>query len=161
MGSAYTYSYGSVSGLFKNPAEVAGPICQALKDSPEGLTPETLLDVSRPKEAPLHNEFEWNDTIAGEKYRKEQARSIIRHLIIVRKDIEPPKAVKDRAFVYTGVKNDGYTSLKEALSNETWKANLLEAAKKDMQYFIAKYRRLEELSEIIEDMKRVLGEKDA
>ena len=157
--AAYKYSYGKVANLFKNSAEIAGPVCMALKESERGLSPETLLEASRPEEAPLHNEFEWNDTVAADNYRKEQARSIIRHLIIVRTDIETP--VSDRAFVYVGEKKTGYVPISEAMSNETWRKNLMSAARKDMQFFIAKYRRLEELAEIIEKMSQILSEEDA
>ena len=31
------------------------------------LTAHNLVDVSRPEDAPLHGEFEWNDEIAAEK----------------------------------------------------------------------------------------------
>lgn len=155
---AYTYSYGKCASIFKNPAEIAGPICQALKNSPQGLNPKTLLDASRAENAPLHNEFEWNDTNAAEKYRIEQARNIIRHLIIIRTDVDEP--IRDRAFVYVGEKKTGYKPIPEAISNEVWRANLLKAAYKDMTYFTAKYHRLEELANVIDAMQQILSEKD-
>lgn len=42
------------------------------------LSPEIVVDAARPDNAPLHNQFEWDDGIAGEKYRIEQARGIIK-----------------------------------------------------------------------------------
>lgn len=68
-------------------AEKAGEMCEKLAS--EGrLTAENLLDENRPVNAPLHGAFEWNDTIAAEEYRKDQARHIISCLCIVteRKD---------------------------------------------------------------------------
>lgn len=159
--AAYRYSYGAFSGVFKNPAEVAGKVLQDLKESKTGLTPESLVDASRDEKAPLHNEFEWDDTIAAEKYRREQARCIIRHLIIEEVEMDAPKHVKDRAFVYTGNVKTGYVSLKDALENKTWRKNLLDAAKRDMKYFVDKYDRLEELIDVIEPMKQILSQKDA
>ena len=125
------------------------------------MTPEKLVEVSKPKDAPLHQEFEWNNTIAAQKYREEQASCLIRHLIIVRVDIEEIKPYKDRAFVHTGNKEQGYVPLKDALNNETWRENLLKTAYRDMQTFVAKYHRLEELTEVIKDMNQILGERDA
>ena len=159
--AAYRYSYGALSGVFKNHAEVAGKVLQKLKESEIGLTPKSLVDASRDEKAPLHNEFEWDDTIAAEKYRCEQARFIIRHLIIEEVDMEAPKHVKDRAFVYTGNVKTGYVPLKDALENKTWRKNLLDAAKRDMKYFIDKYDRLEELADVTEPMKQILSQKDA
>ena len=157
--AAYKYSYGSVSGLFKNPAEVAGPVCQNLRET-VGLTPKNLVDASRDPSAPLHNEFEWNDTIAGEKYRQEQARCIIRHLITERIDTEQARKARDRSFVSTGEQTGAYVPLREALTNTKWRDNLMKAARRDMEVFVAKYHRLEELSGVIRKMKEILSNED-
>ena len=159
--AAYKYSYGAFSGMFKNPADVAGKVLTQLKESKTGLTPESLVDASREETAPLHNEFEWDDNVAAEKYRREQARYIIRHLIIEEVKLEEPPHVKDRAFVYTGNVKTGYVPLKDALENKTWRENLLAAAKREMKYFVSKYDRLEELAEVIVPMKQILSQKDA
>lgn len=42
-----------------------------------------LLDASRSKDAPLHDQFEWDDSIAGENYRLEQARWLIQSVKII------------------------------------------------------------------------------
>ncbi len=74
-------------------AEVAGNVCAKLEQE-GGLTAKRLVDVSRPEEAPLHGEFEWDDSAAAEKYRETQARDIMGHLIIVSEDkpAEPIRA---------------------------------------------------------------------
>ena len=156
--AAYKYSYGGMDKLFKNSAEIAGEVCQKLSESKTGLTAKSLVDASRDENAPLHNEFEWNDNIAAEKYREEQAASIIRHLIIIRTDTEEIKAGKDRSFVFSGERKTGYVPLSKALSNDTWRANLLKAARADMLTFIVKYNRLSELAGIIDKMKGFLDE---
>lgn len=159
MSSAYKYSYGQMSGLFKNSAEVAGKVCMELKET-VGLTPKSLLDASRDPTAPLHNEFEWDDAIAGEKYREQQASCIIRHLVIEKIDTEEARKVRDRSFVFTGERSVGYVPLKEALNNDTWRENLMKAAVKDMKFFVAKYKRLTKLSGVIEKMNEILKEDD-
>lgn len=44
------------------------------------LTPENVLKASKPKKAVLHSLFEWDNTIAGEQYRLQQARTIINNI---------------------------------------------------------------------------------
>lgn len=172
--AAFEYRF-KMQGTHKVSAEVAGKVCQELSASSGGLTPKRLVDVSRPADAPMHDEFEWNDGIAAEKYREEQAQKVIQHLIIVRTDNETERNVRliekeeetkqeeesdevaDRGFVSTGERTSQYVPLYSALSNEVWKANLLEAARRDMRVFISKYRRLEELAQVIEDMNGFLG----
>jgi len=42
------------------------------------LTPQIVVDEARPEGSPLHSRFDWNDQIAGEKYRLVQAQQLIR-----------------------------------------------------------------------------------
>jgi len=161
--SAFEYKY-RISGLQKVPAEVTGAVCKDLIDKEGAVTPQRLVEVSKPKDAPLHGEFEWNNTIAAQKYREEQARQIIKNIVIMEVEEEEaqPKIVKcwvnsDRAFVPTDEGTHRYVTIDTALSNVSWRDNLLKAARRDMSSFIAKYRRLTELDKIINDMNNFLG----
>lgn len=42
------------------------------------LQPSVLLKEAKPKTSVLHDDFEWNDKVAGNEYRLSQARRIIR-----------------------------------------------------------------------------------
>jgi hypothetical protein len=42
------------------------------------LTPELVVDAARPQRSALHDYFEWDDAIAGEAFRREQARHLIK-----------------------------------------------------------------------------------
>ena len=161
------YKY-RLQGMFKTPPEVAGSVCQELSESAEGLTPKRLVDVSRPDEAPLHEEFEWDDAVAGEKYRETQANNIIRSIVVVESDIETERNLKlnlvdeeepakDRGFVSTGENTHHYVPLHIAMTNDVWRKNLLESAKRDMRAFTIKYNRLEELAGIIDEMNDFIG----
>ena len=69
-------------------ANIAGEMCAELSAN-GGLTAKRLLDANRPEDAPLHNEFEWDDGIAAEKFRETQARHIINCLCIRADGTEP------------------------------------------------------------------------
>lgn len=60
------------------------------------LTPELVVDDNRPEDAPYHDSFEWDDAQAGEAYRIEQARSLIRTARIVER---PAKGRKPASYV--------------------------------------------------------------
>lgn len=163
MGNAFTYKY-RIDGLIKTPAAVAGKVCQDIIDKEGAVTPKKLVDVSRPKEAPLHNEFEWNNKIAAEKFREEQARQIIKNIVaieITEEASEPERIVCwkncDRAFVPTDERIHKYVTIETALANNDWRENLLRAARKDMIAFVTKYKRLTELGPIIKGMEDFLG----
>lgn len=148
--AAYEYK---VKGLYSVPAQVAGELFEKLEASDTGLTPQAVVDASRPEDAPLHNEFEWRDDVAAEKYRCEQARKMINVVIVKSVDRdeeeETGKRVYDRAFVSTPDGIGSYHSLHTTLNNEVWKAHLLMSAKREMEQFIAKYRQIEELAGVV------------
>lgn len=64
---------------------------QAVYEQHSRLTPALVVDAARPKDHPLHSRFEWNNTIAGEAYRRQQAHDLIQSVRIVhdREDKEP------------------------------------------------------------------------
>ena len=173
--AAFTYKYrGGYNS--KVSADIAGPVCQKLHDD-NILTPENLVNEARPESSPLHSAFEWNDSVAAEKYRNEQARLMIANIIWVKSDIQAEREVKlistdeeqptesskepnfgeERAFVSTGEQNHRYVPIVSALTNEVWRENLLKSAKRDMNSLIVKYHRLNELSNIINDMNAFLS----
>lgn len=41
------------------------------------LTPAAVLDAARDPKHPLHSRFEWDDSVAAEAYRREQAHQLI------------------------------------------------------------------------------------
>ena len=47
------------------------------------LRPRAVVDAARDVESPLHRCFEWDDKVAGEKYRLEQAQRLIRSFTVV------------------------------------------------------------------------------
>jgi len=49
------------------------------------LTPALVRDTARDPDHPLHSRFEWDDTLAGELYRLEQAHELIKSARVVYK----------------------------------------------------------------------------
>ena len=137
------YSYKSGAQL-KVSADVAGQVCQELEES-GGLTAKRLLDASRPVDAPLHDEFEWDDTEAAEKYREHQAAHIIR-CIVVRPEAVAQEPV--RAFVNVSEEQRSYRSLDVVLQQTNLREQLLGQALKDLKAFEVKYSTLSELAEV-------------
>ena len=71
-------------------AQVAGDELERVRKKNGGaFTPEDVVEASRPKRAKLHKSFEWDDSIAGERFRVEQAKSIVRSIRPVKVKGEP------------------------------------------------------------------------
>ena len=112
----------------------------------ESVTPKQILDYARNPETELHKCFEWDDSIAAEKYRIEQARMVVRHLVIVNdkeSDKEPQKIrVMQRA-------EDAYKPVQMIVRNKTEYESLLERARAELRAIKNRYSQLVELEAIL------------
>lgn len=63
------------------------------------LTPDAVVTAARPADHPLHSRFEWDDAVAGEEFRRVQARELIRSVrVVYREATEKDPARSVRAF---------------------------------------------------------------
>lgn len=145
-------------------AEVAGTVIEKL--SGEGrLNAETLVEVSTPKKAPLHPEFQWDNTIAGHEWRKHQARNIINAIKLVpveQEESEPQIGEVELKVPEEGVRGffkitprDNYESIVQIMSESDKRAALLKVALSELEAFQKKYSILTELAEVFEAIEKV------
>lgn len=113
--------------------------------------PKHLVAASRPEEAVLHPEFEWDDAVAAEEYREEQAKNIIRSVVYIEdKTQDQPEPEMVRAFV--SVKTlDGpqYTTIQNAVSDAEMREQIIKQARSDMLAFQRKYMQIMDLADVI------------
>lgn len=101
------------SSHIKADPQIAGEMCEELERT-GGLTAKRLVDANRAADAPLHNCFEWNNRKAAELYREEQARHIIRCIVIVPEETNEPV----RKFFNIEYKEPEYKSIEAILKSE-------------------------------------------
>lgn len=147
--SAYKYAFKSASRI-KADADKTAQLFKKL-ESGKGLTAKNVVNASRPKKAVLHNEFEWNDSIAAENYREGQARHIMNSLIIVHS--ETKESVR-HCFPITIVKDDEevreYHTMEVIANNDEYKQQIIDRAKSELEAFRHKYNMLENIDEFAE-----------
>lgn len=139
-------------------AEVAHRFLERIRTDNGGkLQLAEVVRQSKPKNAPLHNEFEWDDKKCGELYRQEQARYIIRKIEVVRPEMPN---ISTRAYESVTVsetdtsktperKVSAFMSVEDVLSNPAARAELLGQAVRDALAFRRRYAALSELSNLI------------
>lgn len=128
--------------------QVAGEVCAELERS-VGLTQANLVEASRDEDAPLHGCFEWDDEVAAEKYRENQAGYIIRSLeAVVVEGSDPQRAFLN--IVSEGARS--YSSTEVLLRDETSREAVLAQAMMELEAFRRKYAGLEELAELFAAM---------
>ena len=144
---------------FKANAEVAKQVMDEL--AAEGkLSPAELVEVSRPKTAPLHKDFfDLNDKQAAQKYREERAANMIRSIIVTPDDEQEVKPVRAFFNIERGTRE--YIPTEIIFSDEAKKSRLLEIAKRELISFKVKYETLTELAGVINAIDELLREETA
>lgn len=118
------------------------------------LAPQIVVDEARPAGAPLHNRFEWDDSIAGEKYRLVQAAQLIRSVRIEYTSPESGEKKFVRAFSSLRESGDpertGYAPTEEILENEMTRRMLLRNMERDIADLKRRYGHLAEFAEMMQ-----------
>jgi len=70
-------------------AQTAGEELARIEKHRGELKAPDVVDEARPKDALLHPAFEWNDQVAAELHRQDQARHLIRAVQVVKSNNQP------------------------------------------------------------------------
>ena len=111
-------------------------------------TAKQIVDKARDESTELHKCFQWDDSIAAEKYREGQAREIIRLLVI--KEEEVPVDRPEVRYFFKPKKDEGYKPTQVIVKKEDEYTALLAQAWAELHAFKVKYSMLNELREIFE-----------
>ena len=144
------YAYKPNARIKADP-QTTGEICETLVNT-GGLTPKRLLDESRPESAPLHGEFEWDDSIAAENYRESQAAHIIRCIVVKPASKEQTPV---RAFINIESETRDYQPISVVVSTPDMRDYMLKAALRDLESFKCKYNTLSSLQPVFEAIENV------
>ena len=115
------------------------------------FTPTEVLEKAKDETTELHKCFEWNDSIAAEKYRLEQAKNIIR-MLVYKKENKEQQVVRYYAKSET---KHAYQPTKQFLVQEDEYQGLLRRALAELETFKKKYHTLTELESIFEALETI------
>lgn len=127
------------------PAANAEQCYQEIVSIGETATPKQILDFARNPDTELHKCFEWDDSIAAEHYRLQQARTVVCHLVVV----PPTENTEPQKFRLLQKTDEGYKPTKIIYQNKTEYEKLLERAMGELRAFKERYHKLTELEEIL------------
>lgn len=140
------------TNFFKTSAEIAAGVMDEL--SREGrLTAANLVEASRPEDAPLHRDFEWDNDKAAEMYRQDQARLMIRNIVVINDQSE--KQETTRAFVHIQQETPVYESIEVVVRDEDKLQILYETAKKELISFKMKYKGIQAFAALFEEIDKL------
>src|SRR3990167_8520546 len=102
--------------------EIIGNELRKLMDAHGGsVTPTDIVAAARKKGSPLHEFFEWDDTVAAEQYRLVQARFLLRIIVNIDDSENRPMV---RAFVHVdpNLQSSRYMQIESALEHADTRA---------------------------------------
>ena len=139
----------SLKDIFKADATKCYEEIQEIGDE---VNPEQVVDRARDKSSELHKCFDWNNSVAADKWRLHQARNVLNHLIVVKREVDDDE--KEPVQFRVMMKNDrsensGYKQTVIMVKDEDEYKKLLEQAYAELHAFKKKYSCLSELSEIL------------
>lgn len=138
-------------------AKVAADTIRSLQKTlgKDAITAKELLDDSRAENAPLHCCFTWDDTVAAEKWRIEEAHKIIRSIEveIIRED---KPSTNTRLFVnvqpVAPKKQGEFVAFEVALGNKNYRQQVLHNALIELRAFQRKYSTYSELASVFKSI---------
>lgn len=114
-----------------------------------GVSAEEFVGAARPESSPLHGDLEWDDSVAGHQYRLQQAREILRSIMVVHVNGETSQPT--RAFHRVVVADDAtsrsaYVPASVVWEKQDYAAQVLEKARRELRNWSRRYREYEELA---------------
>ena len=118
----------------------------------ETATPAQIVEKARDEASELHKCFDWDDTVAADKWRLQQARQVVTLLVVTIKNDEPEaEPVRLRVFERSGETYDaGYKQTFLIVQDKDEYKALLRRAKSELEAFKRKYKALVELEKVFE-----------
>lgn len=129
---------------------------QGIADEHGRLTARIVLDEARNPKHVLHNRFEWDNKVAAEKYRIEQARELIRRVRVVYKPREDAQFSSVRAWHSVDTEEGRVYHTAEEVAEDPFLLKLhLQNMEREWRSLREKYDRFAEFAEMV---RRDLGE---
>lgn len=126
----------------------ASKVLDELSELGDEYSLSDVVEKAKDENSEMHSIFEWDDSVAGEEYRKIQAGKMVRNLVIVRND-ETEEKTNVRYIVSTGKRDGTYTYTRLIVRNQDAYEELLKRALAELRAFKEKYSTLSELEEIL------------
>lgn len=133
---------------FKVPAQVVGETLSKIAEDGE-VTSQALLDASRDADAPTHGLFEWDDSVAANRYRLHQATCVINAVevhIVTKSGNELSQAAFVNVCKKEPARTGSFVPIEVAMSDGEMRSKLMDNALCELKAFRRKYSRLSELS---------------
>lgn len=153
----YIASPGAPFGTDK--AQAYGEYLTKIQEEKGPLTPSLVVKKAKAKKSVIHDYFEWDDTIAGPKYRIHQARRLMNHIQveIIDNGDKKPRAIKmfHNIQIMKESKDRAYLSLSTIINSDDYRKQIVEKAMVELRGWQERYRQYSELKPIFKAIDKL------
>lgn len=130
--------------------EVAGSELKKLCGNKGGVSTAQVVEAARPKSAPLHSWFTWDNTRAADLYRQEEAGMLMRFCVEVQEvngeECETPVV----CYVPSGDSNEMmHVQTSDVMSDTAQREYIIQAALDGLRSWRLRYGMLKELASVV------------
>lgn len=128
-------------------------ILYRVREEQGALTPKGVVDAARDEAHPLHSRFEWDDAVAGEAYRLEQARGLIRSVRVTYTPASGvPSSLREFISVSTAsVPAREYIPVDEVAESPLLAKLALQEAEREWRQLFSRYQHLAEFLALVRE----------
>lgn len=142
----------------KADAQKIGESLTAIAATTDGeLMPKSVVEAARNPKSPLHKHFEWDNEVAAEAHRLDQARRLIRCI-----RVEDEEASEGHAPAFVSITDKGrvsYRTTSEVRNSEHLQMLVLAAAERDLEAFEKRYRDLQDVCKPVRQARELVRAK--
>ena len=133
-------------------AQIIGDELSRIREIYDGeIRPQDVLEESKDINSPIHDYFDWDDKSAANKWRIDQARRMIRYVLVIIQTDDGPKETRAMVSVSSEeVRGKRYVSIAKAMSNDNYRAQMISEALRKAHSWKENYKKLKELKPIFE-----------
>lgn len=147
--------------------QVAYEVIEKVREKNKGeVTAEALVAAAKAKRNPLHPEFTWDDSEAANEHRLEQARRVLRSLVVIRDDLSTDRPQRQYEVIRKPqeASEDGkrerdkyaYRTMEDIMADPDHRAELLGRALRELISIRTRFRDLQELAVVLRAIDEVI-----
>lgn len=147
-----TFAFRSGRSLKGTDPQAIGEVLDRIYREKGVLRPEDVLEEAKDVESPLHAAFEWNDSVAAQQHRLNQARRLIVSVRIIDSPVQT--AVPAFVSVRSPEHGRGYVPTAEAMSDDQLRARVLMEVRQFVEGMQRRYAHFQEVADVIGRLKQ-------
>lgn len=138
-----------------NPQKIGEALAKITEAHAGRLMPEVVVNAAKDAKSALHPHFEWNDSVAAQAHRLDQARNLIR---LIRIEDQKTNEVTP-AFMSVSDQGTSYRKTEEVVNSRALQLVVLQQAERDLTAFKKRYHMLQDICELVGQAEKAVASK--